>query len=207
MSSKYSSKRHARLGWLGAALVAAAIVSALAASVALAATIVGTPRGERLTGTGRADTILARGGNDRVRARGGDDRVYGGSDNDVIAGGRGDDRLYGEAGNDHIFGQLGVDEEWGGPGNDDLWAMAHGDVSGTGDTTADTLHGGPGDDRFHTRDGEADRIDCGEGRDVAFLDEEDVIVDATPANPNGSCEVVVRAEPKPGEDQQENAQQ
>jgi hypothetical protein len=31
-----------------------------------------------------------------------------------------------------------------------------------------------------------------------------VIVDATPSNPNGSCERVVRQAPAPNEDQQEN---
>ena len=34
---------------------------------------------------------------------------------------------------------------------------------------------GPGDDRFRTRDGEADRITCDAGNDVAILDNVDVI--------------------------------
>jgi len=38
---------------------------------------------------------------------------------------------------------------------------------------------------------------CGPGNDTAILDKVDVIVDATPANPNGSCENVRRADPKP----------
>jgi Ca2+-binding RTX toxin-like protein len=80
-------------------------------------------------------------------------------------------------------------------------------VSGPGDTTADTLHGEAGNDRFHTRDGEADRIDCGAGDDRALLDNVDVIVDATAENPNGSCERVERREPKRKDDRSENSTQ
>ncbi len=66
----------------------------------------------------------------------------------------------------------------------------------------DTVDGGPGNDVIHTRDGEADNVTCGDGRDRAKLDNVDVITDATPENPNGSCEKVERAdptgEPEPG---------
>jgi hypothetical protein len=71
----------------------------------------------------------------------------------------------------------------------------------------DTLHGGPGNDTLHLRDGEADRADCGDGNDVALLDTKDVIVDATPQNPNGSCETVVRRDPRRQEDTDENQQE
>jgi Ca2+-binding RTX toxin-like protein len=125
----------------------------------------------------------------------------------VISGGTGDDTSRGGAGNDRIFANLGVDESFGGDGNDDLWALARGDVNGDADTTADTLHGEAGNDTFHTRDGEADKIDCGEGDDRALLDNADVIVDATAEKPNGSCERVVRRAPKPREDRSENATQ
>ena len=60
------------------------------------------------------------------------------------------------------------------------------------DGTGDTLNGGPGNDTFRTRDGQPDKIDCGPGIDVVFADFKDIIVDATPANANGSCERVVR---------------
>jgi hypothetical protein len=43
------------------------------------------------------------------------------------------------------------------------------------------------------RDGEVDTITCGNGnRDRVFADQYDVISDATPADPTGSCEVVNR---------------
>ena len=51
---------------------------------------------------------------------------------------------------------------------------------------------------IHTRDGEPDVVTCGEGaHDRARLDMVDVISDATPENPNGSCERVDRADPVP----------
>ena len=84
--------------------------------------------------------------------------------------------------------------------------MARKDVHGPNDTLGDTLHGGPGNDTFRTRDGEADVIDCGPDVDTAFLDFKDVIADATAQNPNGSCEVVNRARrEKKGEDAAENS--
>jgi hypothetical protein len=209
--------------------IAAISVLALAPSAALAATITGGPGDERLKGTRFADTIDGNGGNDRIRGlagddtlRGGDsrDRVYGGSGNDtahgengndVMAGGTGDDIQDGGAGNDRIYANLGQDTTYGGDGNDDLWALARGDVqpgpSGEVDQNGDALDGGPGDDTFHTRDGEVDRITCGDGNDTALLDTVDVITDATPANPNGSCEKVVRKEPKNKDSRSEDAQQ
>jgi Ca2+-binding RTX toxin-like protein len=203
------------------ALLAGAVSCVLVASAALAATITGTDRGEHLVGTARPDTIYASGGNDRVdalagndtvyagwgrdrvRAGAGNDLVYGGWGNDRLVGGTGDDTQYGGPGNDLILANQGVDHSYGGPGNDRLWALARGDVhpgpNGEVDTIGDTVDGGPGDDRIHTRDGEVDTVTCGDGYDVAFLDKVDVISDATSQNPNGSCEVVKRADPKPSD--------
>ena len=66
-----------------------------------------------------------------------------------------------------------------------------------GDQVGDTLDGGNGNDVFRTRDGEVDRITCGDGDDRALLDGFDVITDATAENPNGSCERVARKAPNP----------
>jgi len=152
---------------------------------AYALDIGGTPRNDRIKGSRNADTIDAKAGNDLVVALAGDDVVRGGP------------------GNDTIYAGVGRDETWGEDGNDTLWALARKDVSGPDDTVGDTLHGGSGDDRFKTRDGEADVIDCGPGADTALLDFKDVIIDATAQNPNGSCEVVNRRAPKPHEDRTE----
>ena len=61
-----------------------------------------------------------------------------------------------------------------------------------GDPLGDSLTGGTGNDKFHTHDGEVDRITCGDGKDRVIADIHDVITDATPQNPNGSCERVTR---------------
>jgi Ca2+-binding RTX toxin-like protein len=130
----------------------------------------------------------------------GNDTTTGGDGNDRISGGSGDDTSSGGNGNDRIFANRGADKTDGGEGNDDLWAMARGDVTpgpnGEVDTIGDQLVGGNGNDKFHTRDGEVDTVDCGEGNDTALLDTVDVIVGATNENQNGSCETVQRRAPK-----------
>jgi Ca2+-binding RTX toxin-like protein len=164
----------------------------LFAAVAAAATIDDDETGHFLRGTNSPDTINANGGDDTVRARKGADVVNGGDGNDRLSGGWGADQQHGGAGDDTIFANRGRDESWGDDGNDTLWALARGDVHSRYDVNGDTLHGGTGDDTFRTRDGEVDLIDCGEGNDTAILDRKDKILDATQANPNGSCETVHR---------------
>src|SRR4051794_12319223 len=167
---------------------------------------------DRIFGGAGDDTLRGGDSRDRVYGGSGSDKSWGENGNDLMAGGTGDDTQYGGAGNDRIFANLGVDTTYGEDGNDDLWALARGDVqptptTGAVDTTGDTLDGGNGNDRFHTRDGEVDHITCGEGRDIALLDNVDVIDDASAAAPNGSCEKVVRKDPKPREAKSEDAQQ
>ena len=94
-----------------------------------------------------------------------------------------------------LFANRGVDVHNGGNGDDRLWALARRDKLAP-DGTGDTLNGGPGNDTFRTRDGQPDKIDCGPGIDVVFADFKDIIVDATAANANGSCERVVRKPPR-----------
>jgi hypothetical protein len=104
----------------------------------------------------------------------GADVLHGTDQADTINGFKGADKIYGEGGEDRLYGNDGADELFGGPG-------------------PDHFHGGPGDDVIHARASGGDWIECGRGRDVAYVDREDLIVDATAAAPNGSCEVV-----KPG---------
>jgi hypothetical protein len=96
---------------------------------------------------------------------------------DVLRGTAKGDRLLGRAGNDRLFGGRGRDLLVGGAGRD-------------------LARGGRGNDRIRMRDGERDRITCGRGRDRAVLDSADKILDARPADPDGSCERVTRP-PKP----------
>jgi Ca2+-binding RTX toxin-like protein len=73
---------------------------------------------------------------------------------DVLNGLGGNDILNGLGGNDILNGGRGNDILSGGPGND-------------------LLNGGPGNDTVRARDGQRDTIDCGAGRDVAYVDRTD----------------------------------
>jgi Ca2+-binding RTX toxin-like protein len=166
------------------------------------------------------DKIFGGSGNDALKGGDSRDRMYGGPGNDTsegengndrMAGGTGDDVQNGGEGNDTIYANLGNDTSYGGNGNDRLWALARGDVhpgpNGEVDQAGDALDGGPGNDVFRTRDGEVDRITCGDGFDLALLDTVDVITDATPDNLNGSCERVIRRAPKQKDSATEDATQ
>jgi PKD repeat protein len=134
----------------------AALATAPSAVVRRPATRWGTARDDRLTGTADDDVIDGRGGADLLRALGGDDTVNGGSGADRVFGDPADDRLN------------------GGPGDDRL----------DGGTGTDRIFGGPGNDRIQARDGRADVIDCGGGRDSVVADRKDRI--------RGGCEKVTR---------------
>ena len=141
------------------------------------------------------DRIFGAAGNDTLRGGDSADRIYGGTGNDTsfgengrdrMAGGTGDDTQDGGAGNDRDLRQPRRDTSSGGDGNDALWAMARGDVApgprqSTRSATRSTA--APATTRFRTRDGEVDRITCGDGNDRALLDDVDVITDATAAEP------------------------
>src|SRR5947207_1585754 len=105
--------------------------------------------------------------------------IQGGPGNENLRGTNAPDHIDGNAGNDRIHGFAGEDTSVGGNGNDTLWALARSDVqpgpNGEVDQNGDALDGGPGDDTFRTRDGEVDKITCGDGNDTALLDTVDVI--------------------------------
>jgi hypothetical protein len=98
------------------------------------------------------------------------------------SGGPGNDTLSGAPGNDNISGGRGNDILSGGPGNDILSGGPGNDVI-SGGPGKDIISGGPGNDTIHARDGHRDVVDCGPGRDVAFVDTVDLV---------RGCERVVR---------------
>jgi Ca2+-binding RTX toxin-like protein len=164
------------------ALLGATVVGAAAAHRFI--THKGTRGADVLNGSDAVERFFARGGNDVVNALGGNDRIWAGwgndtvdagNDNDRVWGGPGNDTLNGGGGNDLIRGRHGNDLVDGGEGNDRLWV-------GRG---ADTENGGPGDDRLHAlaNDDMTDTINCGEGRDIVWLNsaETDVV--------NADCEI------------------
>jgi Ca2+-binding RTX toxin-like protein len=92
---------------------------------------------------------------------------------DDLEGGNGNDRLYGRLGDDYLAGGNGRDYLNGGK---DRPAHAPGGeyCNGFGDVVGDTLLGGPGNDTIKAADGQRDLlIDCGPGKDKAYLDKKD----------------------------------
>jgi hypothetical protein len=97
----------------------------------------------------------------------------GGARADRMTGTAGADLIYGRGGNDTLRGGSGNDVLNGGPGNDVLY----------GGAGLDRLYGGPGTDILKARDGERDVVDCGPGRDTAYVDRHDRV---------SGCERVIR---------------
>jgi RTX calcium-binding nonapeptide repeat (4 copies)/WD40-like Beta Propeller Repeat len=122
--------------------------------------IVGTPGNDMLRGTPSADRICGFGGDDVLIGGDGWDELRGGAGNDRLIGGRGRDVLVGELGDDRLFGGSGRDTLVGGPGDD--WI--------DGGFARDVLTGGNGNDRLFARDGVADTVEGGTGRDSARID-------------------------------------
>lgn len=106
-------------------------------SSASGCTITGTSGDDTLHGTPGPDVICGLGGNDTVDGGGGADVIIAGPGNDVVDGGAGADTIYGGPGADRITGGAGKDFLYGNIGNDTLLAR---------DGAADVVDGGPGRD-------------------------------------------------------------
>ena len=109
------------------------------------------------TGTARAETLLGTSAGDLIR---------GGRGNDKISGGAGDDCLFGQAGNDTISGGTGKDKLDGGAGKDRL----------NGGKGKDTFTAGAGNDTIVSKDGIAEKVNCGKGRDKVKADKKDKLI-------------------------------
>ncbi len=171
-------------------------------------TILGTAAANRLIGTALGDLMSGFAGNDRMDGRAGDDclngmrgndRLYGGTGVDTLEGGPGNDREWGQGGRDTIRGGSGRDTLSGGPGGDGIRGNTGDDrisggsgndrISGgsgrdriTPGPGRDSVEAGSGADRIYAKDGKADSIDCGRGRDT--------VVTRDRADRLTSCEVV-----------------
>lgn len=129
-----------------------------------------------LDGHDGSDILRGEGGDDDVRGGNGTDASYGGADDDLIDPKRGSDRAYGDAGEDIVSGGADNDILYGGPGNDLL-------TDGLG---KNEYHAGAGNDIVSARQGTSERIDCGPGNDVAFVN---------PKDKTDNCERRERTEP------------
>jgi dipeptidyl aminopeptidase/acylaminoacyl peptidase len=119
-------------------------------------TTTGTGRADKLNGSAFGDRIFGLAGNDTINAQAGDDIVWSGSGNDTVNGGAGNDRIAGGDGNDRISGGTGNDVLYGGSGRN-------------------LILGGPGNDSIHARNHQHDTVDCGPGRDTAYVDRIDSV--------------------------------
>lgn len=92
-------------------------------------------------------------------------RPAGTAESGSLQGGRGAQCLRGGPGRDVLAGGPGGDALLGGPGDDQI-------LPGSG---VDRVSAGPGDDLVFARDGKAETVGCGPGRDVVSADEDDVL--------------------------------
>ena len=146
-------------------------------------------------GTDGPDLLSASYYPTRLFGLGGDDRLFGGvcsrcrtdggAGNDTLEGGG---LMLGGDGDDHFSSELANGlpvRQDGGPGNDVLMGGNGADrlVGGPG---VDSISGGAGNDYIDARDGEADTVDCGLGRDTVVADKVDTL---------SGCEKATRAKP------------
>jgi Ca2+-binding RTX toxin-like protein len=125
-----------------------------------------------LNGTGGNDTIFGLGGNDVLLGMGGNDLLDGGPGDDNLDGAKGKDKLKGQKGDDVLTGGDGDDTLIGGPGKDKL-SGGRGNDSLIGNAGKDSLSGGPGNDKINSKDGVAELVKCGPGRDTVRADRKD----------------------------------
>lgn len=144
----------------------------------------GTNDSDVMKGSQQPNRILGEDGNDKIFGLDGNDELRGGNGDDTLQGGDGaEGGMLGEDGNDKIYGGPGGDDELiGGPGNDLVHGGDGNDVNLAGDVGSDVLFGDAGDDaiahgaisgvtdpRRTLSDGSQDKIDCGPGNDVAWI--------------------------------------
>jgi uncharacterized delta-60 repeat protein len=117
--------------------------------------LTGSPAGDLIRGRLDHDVLFGLGGDDCINGEKGDDKLYGGAGNDVVDGNSGNDEIKGDAGNDRLVGGRGFNRYSGGAGND----------------------------RIYARNGRAEIVECGPGRDWAKVDRSDRL---------RRCEAVIR---------------
>ena len=132
----------------------------------------GTRQAERIGGTNNDDRIFAGGGNDIVQGKNGHDYINGGTGNDNLAGGRGDDTYKVNSSRDKVVeaANQGTDliqssVSYTLPANvEQLQLTGSGNISGTGNSRANTITGNAGKNTLLGKGG-ADSLDGGAGKD------------------------------------------
>lgn len=120
--------------------------------------------GAVLDGGSGNDSLQAGGGPDTLAGADGTDHLIGEAGNDQLDGGEGKDELEGSGGDDRLVGGPGPDTLGGEGGRDVLDGGAAADEL-TGGKEKDSFLAGIGDDVLFARDGVAEELACGDGRD------------------------------------------
>lgn len=145
--------------------------------------LIGSDGANVLAGTAVQDRIEGRGGNDSLYGHEGDDELLGEAGNDTLNGGAGADVMAGGVGNDTYVVDNAQDQvaELAGEGTDmintalNTWSLGDfienlrstgsGDFVGNGNSTANTLWGGSGNDQLFGN-ASGDRLLGNEGNDL-----------------------------------------
>ena len=136
--------------------------------------LLGSSLNDDVQGLAGDDSLSGEDGDDCVNGGAGDDRVIGGKGKDGVHGNDGDDWVDGKKGNDSVNGGDGSDVVSGGDGNDLILGGAHNDLLTDGLGT-NRFMGQTGNDHIAARQGKAESIDCGPGKDVAEVDTADKV--------------------------------
>ena len=121
------------------------------------------------------DTLIGADGDDELFGADGDDEISGGAGDDKVGGEDGKDKITGGSGNDVLGGQsFGATRSRGAPATTSSSARATTTTSPVG-PGSDLISGGPGNDTIRAKDHRKDRIKCGAGRDVAYVDKIDKV--------------------------------
>lgn len=117
--------------------------------------LTGSSAGDLIVGRQDVDFLFGLGGPDCIRGERGGDIIDGGDGDDTVDGGSGDDRMKGGDGDDRLYGRRGRNR----------------------------YNGGKGNDRIYARNGIAEIVECGAGRDRVKADSGDRL---------RRCEIVTR---------------
>lgn len=145
--------------------------------IAYAASVFGGPGDDDVRGLGDGTRVVGGPGDDKHLAGFGDQIIQGGPGNDFIHAGLGNDRAEAGPGHDSVSGSHGDDELSGGPGNDGIG----------GGYGRDHIEAGVGDDMVASYDPDRDSVDCGPGRDRAYVSRNDRVT---------RCESVTHGSPE-----------
>jgi Ca2+-binding RTX toxin-like protein len=140
-----------------------------------------------ISGSSLADCLSGGPGEDRIDGGAGDDRIVGDAGSDTLHGSGGHDVLDGKAGEDSVEGGDGPDVLTGGAGRDALAGGAGRDILSDGQGR-NAYSAGAGDDEVYARQSIGEAVECGPGKDYAFVDRKDKVT---------GCEHVDRPGPAP----------